>query len=107
MQMRQLRIEAARPVTENAGFSPEIVKPTCSRACVMRRMSRVAMPKVILNQAKVMPPVSQSKTAGMAKHMRINVPETGPFTRGRNDVVHSLPGERGDRPVSVFHFREW
>lgn len=62
--------------------------------CVVRRMSGIPVPEVILDQPQVTPLVRQGKAAGMTQHVGMDAAEASASTSRSDDVIDCLPSER-------------
>ena len=63
------------------------------------------MAKIILDQSQVVTAIGESKAAGMAQHMRVNLAQTGALCGGGYDIIDALPGQRL-RPLRNKHPRQ-
>ena len=51
-------------------------------------------PEVVLNEAQVVPLVSEREATGVPQRVRVGARQAGTLRCRRNQVIHSLPGER-------------
>jgi len=49
------------------------------------------MAQIVLNVAQIVAFVGQGVAAGMAKHVRMDLAQSGPLTSTPDKVVHALP----------------
>jgi hypothetical protein len=74
----------------NVSLAPQPLKSATCRARVARRVSWVAMTKVVLDHTEICAPISQRKTARVAKHVWPHTTQACALARLANEVVHGL-----------------
>src|SRR5208283_4136413 len=74
--------------------SPEPFEPPTGGLRVVDGVPGIAVPEVVLDEAQVVPLVSEREATGVPQRVRVGARQAGTLRCHRNQVIHSLPGER-------------
>lgn len=92
---------------KRSNLTPQPLKPTTRRSRVVRRVAGITMSEIVLDHPGVAPIVGKGKTAGVPKHMRVNVEREWRVRRRLSNHIlciasrHLLPSIRNEQPRQI------